>query len=882
MKFSLCLRFFIFCCLTFHVCFGQQKIDFSHLDRTMQQTDILLTDVSPFTPLLKTTASNFSMYDFSMAYKALAKSDEDHRFQSVEALKKMITPSAMNRTVSIGILHTSYEWVSKEAHQNGWVHIQNHQMLADSLRPIFKIATQTIVAPLAVRKKGLQTTFVLDDRFMENTTHNSIVKVKANFDDGTGEHLLTAGQTVTVLYPTSGEKLLQFTVYFEDGTVVHRTSPLKIEYSNADYQQQFGWNIQVDTSIYTPDLSIYNETDLSPGQCEYDVFLSADSVLDKPIFIVDGFDPGDGRDIAAIYNMLSYTDSNGVQQNMGDYVRQNEGFDVVVINFPTYVNLNGNTIDGGADYIERNALSVVSVMQKINAEKVGEEQNVVIGPSMGGLITRYALCYMEQHNLQPDTRLWISFDSPHNGANVAMSIQYLMNYLGYGYPDIDPIKLAVDGMLRSKAAMQMLVDHIDAHGSGLPNTPAGAPGYFDEFQARMAALGYPQSTRNIAITNGSGLGNIFPDLEGNAVYPGYVIADGDIDAGTVLGMSTRLKVKARFMPEAGQSIEILNCKAQTHPFFWVTVDEFSATGESTTASDGVDTAPGGLFDLLGLLNGFQIDPQYQAMLQNALALLKVGHFNFIPTTSSMALYNQPDYYHQFQLGASDRPWDFTLETNPNTPFVNWYMADTNQDHVELTQENVNFVLCELIKPTYKLKAVSTQNVVIYEGQSFNVKLFFNVLDGCFAASALSVSGQPMGSTTLFSEDTVTQTGIVMLHCADFPVGNYTLHITPDSDTSKTVIVNVTVLSNTTDVNKEASRKIRIFPNPSTGVFTLDGMQSNQQKSVKVYGVNGAVVWSKNVYSDKTIIDLSSLSQGVYLLKIQTNTSVVVKKISLME
>src|SRR5690606_16835698 len=110
---------------------------------------------------------------------------------------------------------------------------------------------------------------------------------------------------------------------------------------------------------------------------------------------------------------------------------------------PTYINENGNLIDGGADYIERNALSLVTLIETINAQKVGSEKNVLIGPSMGGLITRYALKYMENNNLDHDSRLWISVDSPHNGANVAMSVQYLVNYLGYGYPDIDEIKTVV-------------------------------------------------------------------------------------------------------------------------------------------------------------------------------------------------------------------------------------------------------------------------------------------------------------------------------------------------------------------------------------------------------------------------------------------------------
>src|SRR5690554_7942900 len=97
----------------------------------------------------------------------------------------------------------------------------------------------------------------------------------------------------------------------------------------------------------------------------------------------------------------------------------------------------------------------------------------------------------------------------------------------------------------------MLIDHLDAHASGMPLTQNGAPGYRNEFQNRLDSIGYPQDTRNVSMINGSGIGNIFPDLEGNAVYPNYISMEGDIDAGTVIGViNTRLKIKAKFMPYA--------------------------------------------------------------------------------------------------------------------------------------------------------------------------------------------------------------------------------------------------------------------------------------------------------------------------------------------
>src|SRR5690606_11336729 len=110
------------------------------------------------------------------------------------------------------------------------------------------------------------------------------------------------------------------------------------------------------------DLSAYGESVNYPGQGEYQIFLDTnDGILDKPIILVDGFDPGDGRTITGIYDLLGYSTASGTQ-NLGDYVRS-QGFDVVILNFPVYTRTADNTeIDGGADFIERNAMLLVDVI----------------------------------------------------------------------------------------------------------------------------------------------------------------------------------------------------------------------------------------------------------------------------------------------------------------------------------------------------------------------------------------------------------------------------------------------------------------------------------------------------------------------------------------
>ena len=90
--------------------------------------------------------------------------------------------------------------------------------------------------------------------------------------------------------------------------------------------------------------------------------------------------------------------------------------------------LQGNT----TDYIERNALTHVALYQHLNNtlfSNGSSEKLVIVGPSMGGQMSRYALAYMEKHNIPHNTRLWVSIDSPHLGANIPIGIQSMMNLL---------------------------------------------------------------------------------------------------------------------------------------------------------------------------------------------------------------------------------------------------------------------------------------------------------------------------------------------------------------------------------------------------------------------------------------------------------------------
>lgn len=74
-------------------------------------------------------------------------------------------------------------------------------------------------------------------------------------------------------------------------------------------------------------------------------------------------------------------------------------------------------------------------------------------------------------------------------------------------------------------------------------------------------------------------------------------------------------------------------------------------------------------------------------------------------------------------------------------------------------------------------------------------------------------------------------------------------------------------------------ELKIFPNPSQGIFTLENSDSRIEEII-VFGATGIQVWNQQ-YSDRSQtqrVDLSSLSKGVYTMKVKTNEYTTSKRV----
>jgi len=343
------------------------------------------------------------------------------------------------------------------------------------------------------------------------------------------------------------------------------------------------------------------------------------------------------------------------------------GYDLVLVDF----------YEGAQDMVLNSQL-LQHMIGLCNENKVGNEPLVIIGPSMGGQISRHALCTMEKNNVPHCCRLWISFDSPHSGAYISLSLQSAIKFLG-GHGS-SGAQFKMDHVLGSGAAKQLLNYQVVDGGIAMRNT------WYND----LDELGYPQHCRRIAVSNGNdlGIGLSYTDRLLDYSCSGEIEVSEDV---TFSGTLVRLLLDP--LPGVNTFIPAVD---DVGDFI-----KFPAVGNAFVPADlpNYDYSPGGttnsIRDFVVQLNK-QLDDNILTEVLCPHAQLSDYHYEqtFMSTPSALGLNNTDPYLNVA---------DFILE-NPNAlPFDSYVSApldetgpNDNERHTEITDLNTEFILTEVL------------------------------------------------------------------------------------------------------------------------------------------------------------------------------------------
>jgi hypothetical protein len=360
-----------------------------------------------------------------------------------------------------------------------------------------------------------------------------------SFGDGSSSQTVwLSGATVLSIirishrYATSGSKVIGI----NDGTTTHNQT---IEVRSNSFGSQYVYKKPdlsehiVATSVFSPPctqayLPLIKDKTSSSGSGMMHVRFGQGNITGKirrPVIFVEGvdfdddkvYDPQNGKLIRSggfgwdnvtmgISEIIDdeHEDSWDNTQRMPIFVEElyTKGYDLILLDF-----------DDGADYMQKNADVLIQMIRRINADKrtiSGCLPSIVVAASMGGQVAKYALAKMEKDGENHDTQMYCSFDSPHKGASIPLSIQgfaWFLSHYGSDPSGRDGNKDFWEKRLSRPAAQQLLVHHLSQ--IEFPNGVAPCnlrTLWLTELESLNAFKGYPQKTVNIAASNGSALG----------------------------------------------------------------------------------------------------------------------------------------------------------------------------------------------------------------------------------------------------------------------------------------------------------------------------------------------------------------------------------------
>lgn len=476
-------------------------------------------------------------------------------------------------------------------------------------------------------------------------------------------------------------------------------------------------------------LSVY-----AKGRISIKYINPANPVLTRPLIVAEGFDPGhitapekiSGESVIADF-VADVRDNNDLQTLLFDFPQ----YDIVYVDW-----------SNGTDYLQRNALLLEEVIRWVNSNKVAVggvvQPNVVLGQSMGGVIARWALKDMEDKGQNHQTRLYISYDAPHQGANVPQGYQHLARHARDLYIKAAPLSGPVEiiqffrgrlspvqalSLANEPASRQMLVNYVNDLNL-IDNSVHNA------WQTELKNKGYPQGVsgtpfRMVAVSNGSecaasqpftagsvllsyngkGRASFWGDLAADVAMPAVSLTLNQPAMGLGLflpgntSMSFEMEVKSKADGSGNQVYKgKVTYTKKVLGLINVTAVLTNRSFNSSSSTLPYDNFPGGYYDVSREFD-LSSSPISNDLLKFNATVQQQPHFCFIPAPSALDIGRgnvslvKADYLTPY-VGANPPV------APKNTPFQNFITAfndgsANNEDHISILRRNGDWVAGEL-------------------------------------------------------------------------------------------------------------------------------------------------------------------------------------------
>ncbi len=748
---------------------GQQLQNiFQYVDLSQVSTHLLMDHGFECIPLENyngaiTTTNKTNFLTFNKIYYSVysAATSASYLITEPHAAYQTAAASVTDQgTIPVFIEFFRYNRLSPTAITENLMYISGTQLhdVAGRTQSPYLLKTVFAATPAINKSSVSDVTFSLPSSYFFNNTGKTLSSIVIDFDDGAGTRTLSLGSNVTISYSGTGDKNIHIKCTFTDGTIMEAVSPFKVYVNALRYNDPHRIHVNADRAHQAQ----YGSADVTFA------YACGNTKLVKPLIIVDGWDPPQFDDLQQVHYSIFRDKLDLAPNNLYDEL-EIAGYDLVYVDFTN-----------GADYIQRNAYVLEKIIGIVNEMKEANRstaQNMVIGFSMGGLVARFALRDMELNGLNHDTRKFITFDTPHQGANVPLGFQQMVKTLyetefDYGLytlrvKDLMPELETAVAILKNPASQQMLV--YQAFEDGYPVRA--------DFLAEAAMADMPQSTINYAISNGSQIAEGQPFDEHDKLL--QISANNDIIVpiwgmaiAAHFGANVFAEIDVWSVPDNPSFYKSLYYQHLFATVFWLPV-VYSDVIIGIKDTDPYDNAPGGYQDA-SLFSG---DVDFNNL--PADITFHETKFDFVPTVSSLNI-------------SSPQNQDLFYNINNNSNVVNRFIEYTapstlisapniyNEVHINFDGNNSNFIKEKLIDEEFDN---SLANINTLSNRTYNFGKTSSIRTNDRITESLTLDNG--ASLLVNANDGLTYTDLGLAHPSYG--SKFTVYVVPDCSLNVTTV-----------------------------------------------------------------------------------------------